>query len=324
MKSLHALRITLSLAGASALLPASRAAEGAEYLTAVSSTAYKDYKRARLPDGTLQAEYYSFGNGGKWAGPMNDDTIDRLDFMDIARVVAGPLAEQKYFPARDPNSTRLVIMVYWGMTQVADPMQDSEAFVNYQDVRNEINANPLPIQSKTIVVTDATGSLKQAMNSAPSGTDSQMAELANSVTLLNMEQRTHIDYKNAQMLGYDNFDSAGSLVSTDRGKSLGRTALSATYSQEVAEIESPRYFVVLMAYDFQLMWKEKKHKLLWETRFSISQPHNDFTKALPAMANYASRFFGQNSHGLVRDVIREGNVTVGEPTLVESINTPKK
>ena len=37
------------------------------------------------------------------------------------------------------------------------------------------------------------------------------------------------------------------------------------------EIEQQRYFVVLMAYDFQLMWKAKKHKLLWETRFSVPQ-----------------------------------------------------
>jgi len=38
--------------------------------------------------------------------------------------------------------------------------------------------------------------------------------------------------------------------------------------------------VVLMAYDFQLLWKEKKHKLLWETRFSIRQRHNDFDRQL--------------------------------------------
>ena len=173
-------------------------------------------------------------------------------------------------------------MVYWGTTQVADPIQDSAAYVNYTDIRSEIsNEQPAPLPQKIAPVTNLNDARTSMNSGAPNGTVLwRWLQLADAVTMLNMEneQRTHIDFKNAQMLGYDNFDSAGSLVATDRGKSLGRTALSATYSQEVAEIESPRYFVVLMAYDFQLMWKEKKHKLLWETRFSINQPHNDFQR----------------------------------------------
>ena len=35
------------------------------------------------------------------------------------------------------------------------------------------------------------------------------------------------------------------------------------------------------------------------------------------MAHFASSYFGQASHGLVRQVIREGRVDVGQPTLVE-------
>ena len=55
----------------------------------------------------------------------------------------------------------------------------------------------------------------------------------------------------------------------------------------LSEIEENRYFVVLMAYDFQLFWKEKKLKVLWETRFSINESRNDFDKALPTIAQYA-------------------------------------
>ena len=66
-----------------------------------------------------------------------------------------------------------------------------------------------------------------------------------------------------------------------------------------------------MAYDFQLLWKQKKHKLLWETRFSIRQRHHDFDKDLPAMANYASRFFGQDTNGLIHDSIPLGHVDIG-------------
>jgi hypothetical protein len=82
----------------------------------------------------------------------------------------------------------------------------------------------------------------------------------------------------------------------------------------ISEIESNRYFVVMMAYDFQMLRKRNKRKMLWQTRFSIEDLHNHFDKALPAMAQYASRYFGQDSHGLLRKHVPEGQVEVGEPT----------
>jgi hypothetical protein len=163
------------------------------------------------------------------------------------------------------------------------------------------------------------------MNDAVTGNDDQMAQLSVALSMINMEnqKRARIDFENAKMLGYDSFDSEG-LVGTDLGNIISRTVLGRDQRDQVVEIESSRYFVVLMAYDFQLMWKEKKHKLLWETRFSINQPRNNFGKALPAMAQYASQYFGQNSNGLIRKPIREGTVEIGAPTLVEEVPEPKK
>ena len=82
--------------------------------------------------------------------------------------------------------------------------------------------------------------------------------------------------------------------------------------------------MVLMAYDFQLLWKQRRHKLLWETRFSINERSNQFDRALPAMAQYASRYFGQASNGLLRMRVPEGNVEVHEPTLIEFLSEPRK
>jgi len=47
---------------------------------------------------------------------MRDPTLDGLSFPAIARLLAGPLASQNYLSATDPKSTKLLIMVYWGMT----------------------------------------------------------------------------------------------------------------------------------------------------------------------------------------------------------------
>ena len=86
------------------------------------------------------------------------------------------------------------------------------------------------------------------------------------------------------------------------GANISHTPLSELRARtRKAEIEENRYFIVLMAYDFQLMWKQKKHKLLWEARFSISERHNQFDRALPGiMTEYAARYFGQPTNGLVR------------------------
>jgi len=110
--------------------------------------------------------------------------------------------------------------------------------------------------------------------------------------------------RNAALLGY-----SGDLSMTGlKGK---RISDDLNY-----ELSTSRYYVVLMAYDFQLMWREKKHKLLWESRFSVREQGNDFTRALPAMAQYASEFFGRDSHGLLRTHVPDGRIYIGDPTVV--------
>lgn len=244
-----------------------RGSEGAEGVTAVASRVSRDYIRVRLPDGSFQAEAYAFGRGGYWRSPEKDDTIDGMDFMEVAQAVAGPLAAQNYVPDKDPSKTKLLIMVYWGTTDT--PPQARETGMSEQD-------NPLQWDNA---------------------------------------RRTKLDYQNAGMLGYNSDSDA--LIGTYYGDQMELTALRWVHRDLVREIEAPRYFVVLMAYDFQRMWKLKKHRLLWETRFSINQPRNNFRKALPAMASFASAYFGRDSAGLVRQVVREGRVEVREPTLID-------
>jgi len=114
------------------------------------------------------------------------------------------------------------------------------------------------------------------------------------------------------------------LIGTDEGNYKKHTALGIDQRDEVSEIEQNRYFVVLMAYDFQILWKEKKHKLLWETRFSINELHNSFDKALPVMARFASQYFGEPTNGLVRTRVPEGQVDIGEVESLGEVKAPAK
>src|SRR5476651_256267 len=106
-------------------------APGIEGVEAVSSKVAPDYIRTKLADGTNKPEYYSFGKGGNWGGEIKDDTIDKLGFMEIARTIAPSLESQKYLPARDPATTKLVIMVYWGTTAVPPPYDEDPLYQGY-------------------------------------------------------------------------------------------------------------------------------------------------------------------------------------------------
>jgi hypothetical protein len=292
--------LLLGCAAFTTLGPCARAADDpVEGVEAVNSRVSSDYVRARMPDGSFQPEYYSFGKGGVWGGAIADDSIDKMDFLDVAKVMAPPLTAQKYLPATDPAATKLLIMVYWGTTGVSASLSNSVAVDNYQMAAN----NPDLTSTNYFIKNDAMAAMTQALT---------MLEMTN-------KQRDQTDFKNAAMLGYDSEGTIG----TDYGRYISHTALGTRAKDDVAEIEMNRYFVVLMAYDFQLMWKEKKHKLLWETRFSINEGHNRFDRALPVLTQYASQYFGQPSNGLVRSRVLDGKVEIGEPTLIQFVDDPK-
>jgi hypothetical protein len=290
-----------------ATLAFARAAESSDGVTAVSSRASSDYARTRLPDGSYQPELYSFGNGGHYGGPIDDPTIDPLKFIDVARVIAAPLADQKYLPGRDPAKTKLLIMVYWGITYVPAGISGSSAYNNFNELQNQMNqaqalagaANTASSGAKGYHSTDNNKGLR----------DDQLATLSSELTMLSMvnEQRDQTDFATAKLLGYDSDDAVG----TEFGNYIRGTALHARRDDLVLELEDNRYFVVLMAYDFQLLWKQKKHKLLWESRFSIRQRDHAFDKDLASMAKFASQYFGQDTHGLVRKTIPLGRVEIG-------------
>jgi hypothetical protein len=274
------------------------AAEGLEGVTAVSSRVSPDYVRAKNPDGSLVPEVFAFAKGGFWEGASGDPTIDNLDFMEIARVLSGPLAQRGYVMDRDPAKTKLLIMVYWGVTRTPRTPADSAAYQDYGNTLQQVAS----LQSNPSF--GAQASIDAMMSSAM-----QLIRLENNI-------RDRIDYENANLLGY-NSPEGSSWVGTAEGEQVRYSAMRFARDDLVQEVEVGRYFVILMAYDFQMAWKQKKHKLLWETRFSINQPRNDFGKALPAMAAYASQYFGKSSKGLVREEIKEGHVDIQAPTLIE-------
>jgi hypothetical protein len=312
MKAPQLLQVTVGLfTGCSALLYAEPAAVssfayGATGITAVSSRVSKEYIRSKLPDGSFIPEEYAFGNGGRYDGPFRDPSIEKLGFLDIARVIAVSLRAQNYLPARDLKTERLLIMVHWGTTIV--PEQSS------------MSVGSLELQSAQDTASISSSGGAFAAGNAHEATQTAYA-LANMQNSMEARQRDQTDLMNAKLLGYD----SDGLIGTDYGDWIAHFGVTGLHRDElISEIEGNRYFVVLIAYDFQVYLKQKKLKALWETRFSINEPSNDFTKALPVMAQYASRYFGQASHGLLRTLVPDGRVNVGEPKSLGEVDGPEK
>jgi hypothetical protein len=236
-----------------------------EKLTAVYSTAHNGYVRVLRADGTYQPETFAFGDGGVLEPGISDQyyrvdpTIDNLSFDAIARMLAGPLASQNYVAARDPKSTNLLIVVYWGTTIGGSNARD--------------------------------GAL-----------------------------RDYINYNNAKLLGFDSEGFIKDMVDPSTvfyGRNFMERLLSEVHSDLLSAVEVNRYYVILRAFDFQAAWKHKERRMLWETRFSLSERRHDFERELPGMAQDAALYFGKDTYGLVFRPIPEGQVHVGEVTTVK-------
>lgn len=127
--------------------------------------------------------------------------------------------------------------------------------------------------------------------------------------------KDYMDAVNAQLMGFDServFKDRIDASTVFFGRSIRGSIMDNLHSDLITDIEEDRYYIVLRAFDFQAAWKHRKIRLLWETRFSLSERQHDFARELPTMAHTASKYFGQDTKGLVRARIPEGQVDIGE------------
>ncbi|RXK55319.1 hypothetical protein ESB00_05320 [Oleiharenicola lentus] len=94
------------------------------------------------------------------------------------------------------------------------------------------------------------------------------------------------------------------------------------YGDLVADVEEPRYFVIMTAFDFKAAWKEKRLVPLWSTRYNIASQGNNFIAALPDMSMFASRYFGRDSNGLIRRLNPTGKVDMKDVQILGAVETP--
>ena len=268
-------------------------------VTAVYSKVRNGYARQKGVDGKYIREYYALAKGTYAPGIAKDSSIDDLAFPAIAGTIAPFLTKQNYFMAENSAAASLLLTITWGTSVPLNPEINRQAITDLASVINRANLD------KKFSNTAATSGGSTASPSAESGENLEMMILQ-LLTANKMQDRANAD--SARLLGYTEDYYGNDSISRFAGK-------GDYYDTIKAEIEEPRYYVVIQAYDFHTLQQEKKLKLLWETRVSIRALRSRFDKDLNAMIAEASKYFGQDSGKLIRQY-HEGKVTLGETQII--------
>jgi hypothetical protein len=309
------MKTTLIFLTAAALLPAGVRADHQDFIT-VNANATHGYAERKFVNGVPQPQTYAFFEG-KFFGETNDPTLKRFSFSDIARILAPDLAKQNYFPAKDYRNADLVIVVNWGST-LTDPTQDR----NDTERQFQFDAQMATIRSYNSAF---------AADAGPDPADIQSTMTTSRNDAFSAQAAAS---QNAQLLGYTtalNKELAHSWAYTD--------GLSAKAESYLADLSQERYFVVLLAYDYQELKRahlDDAHTAMmggaafanattqttkrdaapplpvWSVRMNIKAAGNSFTQALPAMSEVASDYFGKQM-----DQLATARVSVGSQSHVD-------
>jgi len=243
------------------------------------------YHRTRLPSGKYRPETYLLGEGICLDKSGSDASLNELSFPDIEDILKQALVTADYIQSPIPEETQLFIRVNWGRTQPFDSGLGDMARNNIAQAMNSIQLN------------DGNAAIQ----------NSYELELEQQLALQSMVDRARAEENryNAALLGY--------VTAIQHTQTLKNTFAPMYYHEQdlFNELENPRYFVILQAYDFQKLLNEKEKDLLWTTRFSIRAKGRKFDESLWAMAMSSSRVFGENTDILWRD-LKPARVEFGE------------
>ena len=258
----------------------------AENRVAVRAEAFDEFLAERARDPSKKVMTYQFMKGRYHPGSINDAGMDELTFEEIVYDIALNLQKQNFLPDPKPGASDLLIVVHYGRTH---PQDDSlMEMMGYTSLEEMDSALP-----------DTSG--------IPRSISQELEFNANARISIDQANENNAYYK-AQLLG---MEEAYSFKGTERDERLLKRL-----------INEERYFVVLMAYDYQEMQKGEI-VLLWRTRYSVRAIGQSFTQAVGNMNFVASNYFGKNMKTLInRRPSDTSEVKIGDIEVIETDEDP--
>lgn len=313
----HYIRLLLVLA----TLSTGWAAGDKPLAVSVYSRVANDYERELGDDGKPERQFYAIAYGGRIDGTLWNQDQKKEDFPEIAGIIAEELAKQNYHFAPDKETADLMVIIHWGLTNPYGQSNFSDgvniagdAFRALKDAQ-AMAAGPAPGGPDAGGPGAVGGVLMSEQNQALQDAN---AQLDSALTLLQMEQRVqaHRQEDTARVLGYTD--------ELARNNDIARYAGSGRFDTLIEEVQSPRYYVVITAYDFDEITNQEQNKPApqWVTRFSIRARGNNFMERIEEMAFRAGGYFGRESGRLIRDF--HGDVEIGDMEIVSTSETDKE
>lgn len=301
MNSLLRCVLLAGLASASLLnLQAAQDSSSKKFVASVVTAATDGtYQRVKNRDGTYRPEYYALSLGGHAKDTISHPSIDRVQRAEFESLVKNELAKRNYLMAPSADSADLLIHLLWGMT---DPRVDDPT------MRAAVNSASQALAAFRALLPPGTtagmGGSFGIPNFAPEQKSAELeAESAMMYMFMMQRIRERALVPTASVLGY--IDRANELA----GNPAIYAGLETSYSDMWDEIAEQRYYVLVFAYDFKVLQREKKLKPLWVTRVNIRARGNKFDEQITAMMAKAGRYFGRSIDGLARDA--QGRVEMG-------------
>ena len=272
---------------------------------AVHSQANGSYGRQLLPDGNIKPQTYVVGNGGMFGQPSPAKVVDHVTFPSLVRLLAPKLVQQNFYPSRNAMAADLLLVVSWGETTPFSDAYLKNANANLSSAMNSRSVAESAVKEsmdrgeRQFSMDGIQSPARSVRDAARDDAESQLFQAQ-----LFEQLRIQSNEATARLLGY--------VEEINRRNNPSRFAGTGDYFNElINDLETPRYYVIVQAYDFQAAVKENRRQLLWSTRISIPASGSEFDKCLPAMLADASEYFGRSSGRLVRRY-RTGVVKMGE------------
>ena len=222
--------------------------------------------------------------------------------------LSNSLASNGYRLCDDEHPPTQVLFFTWGMHNKIDT-----------SLGNEDDSGDTPADDGTGTGDNATGDSGDAADNgagASAGAGNSLAAVADSSVYANLLSR-------AKIVGGKKFAREYAQALMDGSQAMSDFARRDDLTETlVYEIQNECYYLLVTAVDAEAL-KRKERKPLWTTTISTISQGIAFQSTLPMMISNVAYFFGRETNGaeIVRKrAVRQGNVTIGDATVVEYIS----